>query len=68
LPAKAASTIRTIAIVSSVATPPGNRSICSVAMNSPMLNSRVSPGRNGNSSPHSTNSTARLIQKSASPK
>ena len=35
------------------------------AMNSPTANSRVSPGRNGKSSPHSMNTMTRLIQKNS---
>ena len=37
------------------------------AMNSPSANSRVSPGRNGKNSPHSTKTIARLTQRNAPP-
>ena len=47
---------------------PGTTSIFSPAMNSPIANSRVSPGRNGKNSPHSTKMMARLSQNSWSPK
>ena len=40
---------------------------CREAMKSPSAKSRVSPGRNGKNSPHSTKTMTRLIQKSAVP-
>ena len=39
----------------------------SVAMNTPSESSRVSPGRNGKNSPHSTKMMARLIHRSSVP-
>ena len=47
--------------------PPGMIEIFSPEMNRPMATRRVSPGRNGKNSPHSTKMMARLIQKNAVP-
>ena len=57
-----------IAMSSSTKGGPGNRSSWPVAMKRPSANSRVSPGRIGKNSPHSTKTMTRLIQNSSVPK
>ena len=57
-----------IAMRTSTQVGPGKTSTCPVAKKSPSAKSRVSPGRNGKKSPHSTKMITRLSQNSAPPK
>ena len=67
LPANAAAVRATRAKARLSSALPGTIEIFSPAMNRPMATRRVSPGRNGKKSPHSTKMIARLIQKNAVP-
>ena len=54
---------RTSATIRLTTSPPGTIEMSPRAMNRPTANSRVSPGRNGKNSPHSTTMISRLTQK-----